>query len=413
MNRRHLLMAAAAPALPLVAAQAAVPAPARLLSAREFGAAGDGRADDSAALQSVLDAAFHSDKPGMVVLPPGDYRVTRPLRVVLDRKAWGNFTVQCGISAAGARLISEIAGDASVIEVECHTTARFFTVAGLQIKGNGRERHGLSVDCNREGSYVYNFCLRDVVVEGCGGDGVRLFGNVFEGQVINTYCRDNKGNGATFGHGDRGGVLSSVHVIASVFGGNRRHGAAMVNRAADVGFHGCYFVENGEFGLHAPQGCTLLSHCGFENNHMAAADFASGDAGIFLQVSGTLVGCTAYSIRKQTHLVRAFASNQIVLVGCTGYGGGPAREAKLARIHGRSEAQITFVGCLGGIDREGGPDPVEVGQNGVGLRVGGQWDSGSLLTLGDHRLWVDRRGQLRIKRGRPAHDQDGAAVGTA
>ncbi|MFD8780961.1 glycosyl hydrolase family 28-related protein [Kitasatospora sp. NPDC059599] len=57
------------------------------LNVLDFGAAGDGVADDTVPLQSALDCAtrFETDEPvreGKVVyLPPGDYRITKPLVV--------------------------------------------------------------------------------------------------------------------------------------------------------------------------------------------------------------------------------------------------------------------------------------------------------------------------------------------
>src|SRR5690606_40802177 len=97
---------------------------------------------------------------------------------------------------------------------------------------------------------------------------------------------DNGGNGATFAHSRNKGILSAIHVFASVFGQNGGHGAALINNCYDVSFHGCYFLLNREFGVLADNGCTLLSNCGFENNHQGAPDFANGDAGILLKNFG-------------------------------------------------------------------------------------------------------------------------------
>jgi hypothetical protein len=48
--------------------------------ATDLGAAGDGVADDTAALQAAIDMTSPRSG-GRVVLPPGEYRVTAPLRV--------------------------------------------------------------------------------------------------------------------------------------------------------------------------------------------------------------------------------------------------------------------------------------------------------------------------------------------
>src|SRR5690606_19758079 len=232
----------------------------------------------------------------------------------------------------------------------------------------------------------------------------------FESQIFNSYFRDNRGNGALFGHGPDGGILSSMHAFGCVFGNNGENGVALTNGAADVSFHGCYFLLNGKFGLTAPNGCTLLSNCGFENNQRDAPDFEHGDAGIRLQVFGTLIGCTAYSIYKQTHLVRAFITNERVMVGCVASGGGRAKRAKLAKLQGNKHGKAMLSGCRGAVERVGGIDVIDPGRAGAN-RFGSAWDSPEVPRLGDYRLWVDSRGRLRLKKGAPTSDEDGTVVG--
>jgi hypothetical protein len=55
------------------------PTPNGALNARDFGATGDGKTDDTAAIQRAIDAA--AAKGGTVFLPPGQYLVERQLRV--------------------------------------------------------------------------------------------------------------------------------------------------------------------------------------------------------------------------------------------------------------------------------------------------------------------------------------------
>lgn len=50
------------------------------VSVKEFGAVGDGKADDSAAIQAALDRAKSSARGTFVLLPPGEYRVTKTLK---------------------------------------------------------------------------------------------------------------------------------------------------------------------------------------------------------------------------------------------------------------------------------------------------------------------------------------------
>lgn len=392
-----------------VALPAAAQAPTHVLNAADFGARGDGRADDTAALQKALDRTFRVSG-ALLMIPPGTYRVTRTLRVQFA-PGTGNLGRQSGIVGHGARIDSEIADGGNVLELLCHATVRFVLIDGLDILGRGRERHGIYVECDSKGSYFYNFCLRDVNVQGCGGDGCRLIGNVFESQIINAYFRDNRGNGATFAHGNHGGILSAIHVFGGVFGQNGQHGAAMINRCYDVAFHGCYFLLNGKFGLLAGNGCTLLSNCGFENNHQSAKDFASGDYGVDLNNFGTLVGCTAYSVFHQTGLVRAFVATRLNMMGCTGSGGGNAAGAGLARLGGSSSGNATLIGCSGAVHYANGFEALEIGGPSGGVRFGAHWQSRNLPQLGDYRIWIDRTGRPRIKRGAPTSDDDGAPLG--
>jgi hypothetical protein len=225
-TRRALLglgAGAALAALPIAAsAQQRLRPPVErlMLSAAAYGAVGDGTADDTAALQAALDAAFAPGGPGFLLVPPGTYKVSRTLRITPPEGPRGDITRHHGITAHGARLQSVISDGGNVLEFICRSTVRFLTLEGLDILGSGREGHGLYLECEQKGHYLYNFCLRDLVVQGCGGDGARMIGNVFEGQLINVYLRDNKKNGATFGHGSRAGILSAIHVFGSVFGQN-------------------------------------------------------------------------------------------------------------------------------------------------------------------------------------------------
>lgn len=385
----------------------------QMASAVEFGAVGDGVTDDTHALQTALDATLSSAGSSFLVIPPGTYKVTRPLRVALGGVPAANITRQSGIIAHGARIASTMGNGQNVLELIGRSTVRFILIEGLEILGSGRDGHGITLSCDHSDKYLYNFCLRDVVVQGCGADGCRLIGNVFEGQIINCYFRGNHGNGATFAHSPHGGVLSALHAFGCVFGDNGVHGAALIDNCYDISFHGCYFLLNGKFGLMAENGCTLLSNCGFENNHSAAKDFENGDAGVYLNSFGTLVGCTAYSVFNQTKMVRAYLAGRLSMIGCVASGDGQAKNASLATIGGHGPgSNATLVGCSGKVDYRDGAEGVELGSETGGVRLPSHWQSANLLQLGDYRLWVDQGGMLRVKKGAPTFDEDGATVGS-
>jgi hypothetical protein len=80
LTRKQFLLAGTTGLAALQPAAAAAPPVA--LDVRAHGAAGDGAADDTASIQGAIDAAPADG--GVVLLPPGVYRLTRPLEVVDD-----------------------------------------------------------------------------------------------------------------------------------------------------------------------------------------------------------------------------------------------------------------------------------------------------------------------------------------
>ena len=51
------------------------------LTAQDFGAHGDGKADDSAAIQAAIDKAESNAREGIVFVPSGHYRLTRTVYI--------------------------------------------------------------------------------------------------------------------------------------------------------------------------------------------------------------------------------------------------------------------------------------------------------------------------------------------
>ncbi len=416
ISRRNVLSAAGgALALGTLTPPAAgtagdAPEPADALSAHRFGAVGDGAADDTGALQAALDATFDPDptQPGLLVIPPGEYRITRGLHIRMRE----NLGRQRRVTAYGARIKSTIADGAHVLHVHGDSIWRFLIIEGLEIDGSGQDGHGVFLDCDSPTHSIYNFCLRDLVVQGCGGDGCRLYGDVFESQLMGCAFRGNLANGATFAHSPHGGVLSSMQVFGCAFDDNEGHGGEIV-RSYDVGFHGCDFSRNGRFGLLAANGCELVLDCRFEDNHRAAFTFIDGGAGMGLRRYATLVGCSSRSSASQTHLIDADLTGsfaRLVMIGCTALGEGPAAGSGLARLRGGRGVDATIIGCRGAVTTDR-MDALEISgpQGGIGFSAG--WRGTNLFRMGDHRLWVDKHGRLRLKAGAPDHDEDGAPVG--
>ena len=81
----------------------------------EFGAVGDGKADDTSALQHMLEAG-----KGILELPKGTFRVTRPLTIDLTKLGYGAVRGEAGTSRivmAGAGPALRIIGDGGLSTV--------------------------------------------------------------------------------------------------------------------------------------------------------------------------------------------------------------------------------------------------------------------------------------------------------
>ena len=162
-------------------------------------------------------------------------------------------------------------------------------------------------------------------------------------------------------------------LFGCVFGQNGQYGVAMVNGCYDAAFHGCYFLLNGKYGLVALNGCTLLSNCGFENNHEAAPDFAEGGAGIWLQGFGTLIGCTAYSMFKQKRLIDAYVGRTVRHDRLLRQRRCGAKGAGLARLDGEKKARATVIAPSGSVEYVKDFDALEISaHDGGGVRFGAQ-----------------------------------------
>jgi polygalacturonase len=116
---------------------------------RDFGAKGDGQTDDTAALNHAFQKG-----DGQVVLPRGDYRLTRPLRLALSQV--GRLSLD---GQGGARLLMSGPGPALHLVGSHQKTAqpdhvaetvwlkeRMPTVRGLEIVGQHPEADGLRLE---------------------------------------------------------------------------------------------------------------------------------------------------------------------------------------------------------------------------------------------------------------------------
>jgi hypothetical protein len=135
------------------------------LTVLDFGAAGDGQKDDTAAIQELIDA-----KVGSIRFPAGAYRITKSLVVDLDKVGHTSF-----VADGSARLIMAGAGPAirfigthltgsaapSTVQPNVWDRQRMPTVEGLAIVGEHAEADGI------EAKGTFQLTLRGIHIRKC------------------------------------------------------------------------------------------------------------------------------------------------------------------------------------------------------------------------------------------------------
>ncbi len=167
------------------------------LTVLDFGAKGDGQADDAAAIQELIDA-----KCGSIRFPAGTYRITKPLIVALGRGGYTSF-----VADGTARLVMDGPGPA-IRFIGTHTTGsadpnqvkpevwegqRMPVVEGLAIVGNHAEADGI------EALGTFQLTLRGVHIRKCR-HGVHLVQRNRNILIDGCHIYENSGIGVFYDH---------------------------------------------------------------------------------------------------------------------------------------------------------------------------------------------------------------------
>lgn len=133
---------------------------------RESGSIGTGKTDDTAKIQAAVDSFCRPGPTGVIAIPPGVYRLTRPLTYSGD---WSyGLTIRGGGSAAGPSgtvLLYDGPPGGSVVEIKGGANV---TIERLAIHGNNKAKTGIAITVGLAigTSGVY---LDQVYIEGCAG----------------------------------------------------------------------------------------------------------------------------------------------------------------------------------------------------------------------------------------------------
>ena len=194
-----------------------------IVDVRKFGAAGDGKTDDTAALQKAIDTA--AEKTVAVLVPPGIY-MTRELHVregvALTGVAGWNY------SFGGGSVLRFLGTDsACLLDL---TEARGATLQGLSLDGGGlgTNVHGIATKRSGYGKHEDGFRIDTCQVARFSGSGMNL-NKVWAFSVRHCEMMANRGDGMTL-HGWDGFLLDNW------FSGNGRAGFAAREENASVTF---------------------------------------------------------------------------------------------------------------------------------------------------------------------------------
>ncbi|MFB9234047.1 glycosyl hydrolase family 28-related protein [Plantactinospora siamensis] len=274
----------------------------RLIDVRDHGATGDGRTDDTAALQRAIDAARGGG--GIVYFPPGTYltgQLTLYSRVHLRGAGGDASTLRLRAGANSALIQSDGYGELTGSRSDAGIT--LFSIRDLCLDGNKEQNpragYGLRI-------YGYGYELTEVMVVNCRNDGVVSewgptaalpSGHQMESRLSAVRSRDNDGHGFHFA-GPHDSLF--LNCLASQNGGagfriaGESNGTFLINchawgirqdlsfdlAAPAVGCVNCYADLNGGVGVRISRSdCRWMSGfvLGYNHQQEIGVQFAPGD----------------------------------------------------------------------------------------------------------------------------------------
>ena len=196
---------------------------------RDFGAVGDGVADDTDSIQRAVDS-----KSSAVVFPTGNYRITKTIRVALSDTGWtslrGEGTAQVVMSAAGPafHIIGTHGGTAAPTSVKPVVWEKERTpmVDRLEILGGHAEADGIRAEGTMQLTMTGIVARklrhaihltgrnRNVLISGCHlyeNRGCGVFYdqvNLHQSNIVNCHISYNAGGGVV----TRGGDVRNLHI---------------------------------------------------------------------------------------------------------------------------------------------------------------------------------------------------------
>jgi hypothetical protein len=386
-----------------------------VFNVKAYGALGDNSTDDTASVQSCIDAALVAK--GTVFFPPGTYKVTGLSATNRIRMTGsGADTIIRNVSSTGSHGI-HIYSAASTIDG--------WNIADLVVSGETGSGDAIHLRCCHRGK------LENVTIPSSGSGGVTLNGsllNTLSGVHVTTNHPYTAGTRKApsygfFAHNGDAGTCAGNGSNANTFDGctaeGIRSGAGVgyqLNSDANIVNGGASEGNNTGVGFGAGVHSNTFLNVYFESNASSDVTYVDSNIGTntFIQCVGAAFGTTSLSNVAigdgaanlgGLHFTND-PGNGIFRIGSNSWALS-TNSARLLELGATSispyQSIIPDSSSAGTIDLGSAPLPFRSAYlSGISTKP---------LWMGAYALWVDATGDLRIKNGAPTSDGDGDVVG--
>lgn len=320
---------------------------------RNFGATGDGATDDTAAIQHAVDQG-----DGVLDLPRGTYRITRPIEIDLERHGWlgvagahGTARIVMAGPGPALRLVGHHSGTAlpATVAPSVWQHERMPQLSGFEIVGEHPEADGIelvqTMQATLTGLLIRNVRHgvhliernRNVLIHGChiyDNSGVGVYFdqcNIHQAVIASnhiSYCR-------LAGIKSLGGDLHNVHITGNDIEYNYDEQAA---GAADVWFESAGGISS-EVTIASNTIQAVPSRGGTNVRIIGSPTDPPVGAPLFA-ISGNVIGA------QETNIELAYV-NRVAVTGNTLYDG------KVVTVTVRDSRNVTLTGNTFGWDAPG------------------------------------------------------------
>lgn len=393
-----------------------------MVSVKDYGAIGNGTANDTAAFTSALSAVAartYGESGGRVYVPPGNYMVD-PLLIpkniaLVGESPYSTVLLNRSSTVATAFLTFGTAGE---IDTYCG-------IDGIRVDSQSMAKTGILLYGPQEGSMVRQAMVIGSIEVGIDAVGTDIVGGSNKFVVSGSWVMV---SGATAIAGIRvtGGPVTlrdttfvndpNPGYAAGSAGVSVIDGQAFLQNVNCEQFESGYRVTRSHFvgiSIQAWSVTYSLTTTADTNQHVVQVLGAYWDAST---CNINDVGAGVTNVWAQTYSNGADASNVRELYKnrhawkTQGIYDSDTRRAVLGYTSPANADTANFK--VSALVASGWTQPLFVDNADGSAGVGSSAWNGTHLRMGTYRLWIDASGRLRVKNGKPTSDTDGTIVGT-